>query len=96
MQGGKPSGESIEISRIVERVIKDSRAIDTEALCIVSGEKVWSLRCDIHILDHGGNLIDVACLSAMAALMHFRRPDISVQGDRVKVSLHLPYAILNK
>lgn len=86
MQSGKASSDTTEISSVVERVIKDSRAVDTEALCIVSGEKVWSLRCDIHILDHGGNLIDASCLSAMAALMHFRRPDISVQGDKIKVS----------
>ena len=47
---------------------------DTEALCIVAGEKVWQLRVDVHILDHGGNVIDAAALAAIAALQHFRRP----------------------
>ncbi|CAN0304496.1 unnamed protein product, partial [Ectocarpus fasciculatus] len=37
-------------------------------------EKVWQLRCDVHILDHGGNLIDACTLATMAALRHFRRP----------------------
>lgn len=45
---------------MVERGLRESRAIDTEALCIVAGEKVWSIRVDIHVLDHGGNLTD-AC-----------------------------------
>lgn len=49
---------------------------DTEALCVVAGEKVWQLRVDVHILDHGGNLIDAAALAAIAALQHFRRPGV--------------------
>ena len=47
-EAGRPSEEAIELGRIVERGIKDSRALDTEALCIIAGEKVWSLRCCIH------------------------------------------------
>jgi exosome complex RNA-binding protein Rrp42 (RNase PH superfamily) len=50
---------------------------DTEALCVVAGERVWQLRVDVHILDHGGNLIDAAALAAIAALQHFRRPGVS-------------------
>lgn len=42
----------------MERGLRESRAIDTEALCIVAGEKVWSIRLDLHILDDDGNLID--------------------------------------
>jgi exosome complex RNA-binding protein Rrp42 (RNase PH superfamily) len=49
---------------------------DTEALCVVAGERVWQLRVDVHILDHGGNLIDAAALAAIAALQHFRRPGV--------------------
>lgn len=53
-------------------------------------EKVWQLRCDVHILDHGGNLIDACTLATMAALRHFRRPGVpakSVIGrDRGEVS----------
>ena len=30
----------MELARIIERGIKDSRALDTEALCIIAGEKV--------------------------------------------------------
>ena len=54
------SAYSVELGRVVERGLRESRAIDTEALCIVAGEKVWSIRVDLHVLDHGGNLTD-AC-----------------------------------
>ena len=41
----------IHVVRVLERAVRQSRAVDTEALCIVPGEKVWSLRVDVHVLD---------------------------------------------
>ncbi|CAB1111060.1 unnamed protein product [Ectocarpus sp. CCAP 1310/34] len=73
---------SVEIARVIEIGVRDSQALDTEALCIIGGEK---LRCDVHILDHGGNLIDACTLATMAALRHFRRPEVTVDGSKVVV-----------
>ncbi|KAJ1795509.1 3'-5'-exoribonuclease [Coemansia sp. RSA 2399] len=78
---GKASTQEIAVSRMLERIIRQSRAIDTEALCILAGEKVWSVRLDLHFLDHGGNLVDAASIAAIAALRHFRRPDVTVDGE---------------
>lgn len=33
---------------------RESRAVDTESLCIISGKLVWAVRVDLHILDNGG------------------------------------------
>ena len=53
--------------------------------------QVWALRTDIHVLDHGGNLIDACCLSALAALMAFRKPEVSVGGvSGTEVIVHPP------
>lgn len=38
---------------------------------------------DLHLLNHDGNIIDAASIAAIVALCHFRRPDVSVQGDEV-------------
>lgn len=38
--------------------------------------QVWALRVDTHVLDHGGNLIDACVLSALGALMAFRKPEV--------------------
>jgi exosome complex component RRP45 len=54
-------------------------------LCIVAGSKCFSLRVDIHILNHDGNLIDASCIAVVAALQHFRRPDVSIEGEDVVV-----------
>ncbi len=34
--------------------------------------KVWSIRVDVHVLDHDGGLMDAIVLAAMAGLLHFR------------------------
>ena len=34
------SGLAIEIDQVLDRCYKQSRAVDTESLCIVAGEKV--------------------------------------------------------
>jgi len=82
---GRPSEDEVQINRLVEKAMRRGRAIDTEGLCIVAGEKVWLIRIDIHFLDHKGNLIDCACLAAISALLHFRRPDVTVIGEDVTI-----------
>ncbi|KAJ2785815.1 3'-5'-exoribonuclease [Coemansia interrupta] len=77
--------QEVAIARMIERVIRQSRAVDTEALCIMAGEQVWAVRVDLHFLDHCGNLVDAACIAAVAALRHFRRPDVTVDGDRAVI-----------
>lgn len=37
------------------------------------------------MLDHDGGLIDACCIALVAALLHFRRPDVQVQGEEVTV-----------
>ena len=48
-------GGNTHTQTIVENGLREARAIDTEALCIVAGEKEWSIHCEIHVLDDGGN-----------------------------------------
>ncbi len=40
-----------EITRLIERAFKESDAIDTESLCIISGERVWQICIDTTVLD---------------------------------------------
>ncbi|KAG2232668.1 ribosomal protein S5 domain 2-type protein [Thamnidium elegans] len=84
-ESGARSEEEVLISRIIEKSLRRSRAIDTEGLCIVAGEKVWQIRVDLHFLDHDGNLADCASIAAITALLHFRRPDVTVSGEDVTI-----------
>lgn len=71
-----------DIVRSLEKSIRESDAIDTESLCIISGERVWLISCEIVVLDYDGNLIDAAILAAMTSLRALRRPDVYITtGD---------------
>ncbi|KAG8454091.1 hypothetical protein GDO86_000651 [Hymenochirus boettgeri] len=82
---GRQSELSVKLNRLLERCLRNSKCIDTESLCVAAGEKVWQIRVDLHLLNHEGNIIDAASIAAVAALCHFRRPDVSVQGEEVTV-----------
>ena len=73
---GPPREQSIELSRVVDRGIRESRMIDFEGLCIERGEKVWTVFIDLHILDNGGNLFDCCTLAAAAALSNAKIPNV--------------------
>ena len=75
------------VSRLLERIFRKTRAIETEGLCIIAGEKVWSIKMDLHVLDHDGNVVDTCCMAALAAFMHFRRPEVSVY-DNNEIVIH--------
>jgi exosome complex component RRP42 len=78
---GPPGDQSIELARVVDRGIRESKAIDFKNLCIRPGEKIFMAFIDIHILNDEGNLIDAAVLGAMKALSETRLP--KVENDKI-------------
>ncbi|NXS91894.1 EXOS9 protein, partial [Jacana jacana] len=82
---GRQTDLLVKLNRLIERCLRNSKCIDTESLCVVAGEKVWQIRLDLHLLNHDGNIIDAASIAGIVALCHFRRPDVSVQGEDVTV-----------
>uniref|UniRef100_A0A1D1XNM4 Protein ECERIFERUM 7 n=1 Tax=Anthurium amnicola TaxID=1678845 RepID=A0A1D1XNM4_9ARAE len=88
---GRPGEPAIELGRVIDRGLRESRAVDMESLCVVSGRFVWAVRVDLHILDNGGNLIDAANIAALAALLTFRRPECTTGGeDGQEVTVYPP------
>jgi exosome complex component RRP42 len=82
---GPPDENSIELARVVDRGIRESKAIDLEKLCIVPGKKVFVVFVDIYVLNHDGNLIDASALAAMAALMNTKVFNYEVENCEVKI-----------
>lgn len=78
---GPPQPESIEIARMTDRVIRESKCIDLEALCILEGEKVWQIIIDLYTLDNNGNFFDAAAIAAYAALCNTNLPDIEIDEE---------------
>ncbi|KAK9224702.1 hypothetical protein WN943_009738 [Citrus x changshan-huyou] len=72
---GRPSESAVELGRIVDRGLRESRAVDTESLCVLAGK----------------NLVDAANIAALASLLTFRRPECSLGGeDDLEVIVHPP------
>lgn len=74
---------SIEImlSRLIEKAVRRSNALDLESLCIIAGQKCWSIRADIKFLNYDGNLIDAGNLAVIIALLNFKKNDIEIIGN---------------
>lgn len=85
---GRPSDEEVTMTRMLDKVLRRSDAVDKESLCVQAGQRVWHLRLTIHCLADAGNLLDCACLAGIVALKHFRRPEVEVVGD--EVTIHHP------
>ncbi|KAG5981412.1 hypothetical protein E4U55_002970 [Claviceps digitariae] len=81
----RPTEQEVLLSRMLEKTIRRSGALDTESLCLIAGQKCWSVRADVHVLSHDGNLLDVSCLAVIAALRHFRKPESSMEGETLTV-----------
>jgi exosome complex component RRP42 len=73
-EAGPPREGAIEIARVVDRGIRESKSLDLEKLCITAGEKVWIIFIDIHVLNNDGNILDAASMGGIAALLTAKLP----------------------
>ncbi len=83
-EAGPPDENSIELARIVDRGIRESKAVQSEKLVIEPGKKVFVVFVDIYVLNHDGNLIDAAALAAVSALTNTKMPNYEVVDGEVK------------
>jgi len=71
---GPPGIQAIELARVVDRGIRESKCLDFGKLCIIPGERVWNIVIDICPINDSGNLFDAAALAAVAALKSMTFP----------------------
>lgn len=82
-EGGPPRFPAIELGRLIDRSIRESKFIDFEKLCIKKGEKVWGVFIDIYSINYDGNLIDAAGFGAIAALKMTKIPKYDAKNEKV-------------
>jgi len=71
---GPPGIKAIELARVIDRGIRESKAIDLKKLCIKKGEKVWVVSVDIVPINVNGNLMDACGLATFAAIKDTKFP----------------------
>ncbi|MFQ6087122.1 MAG: exosome complex protein Rrp42 [Candidatus Bathyarchaeia archaeon] len=82
---GPPNENAIELARVVDRGIRESKAIDLEKLCVEPGKKVFIVFVDVYVLNHDGNLIDASALAALAALLNTKLFNYEVKEGEVQI-----------
>ncbi|MDP6845574.1 MAG: exosome complex protein Rrp42 [Candidatus Nanoarchaeia archaeon] len=73
---GPPKPAAIEISRVVDRAIRESKTLDFKDLSIVHGETAWMCSIDIYPINADGNLYDAAVIAAYLALKDAKFPEL--------------------
>lgn len=92
-ESGPPGFEAVELPRLVDRAIRESGMIDFEKLCIKEGELVWTVIVDVYPINDDGNMIDAACICALAALHNTFMPALNDAGRidyKAKTKTKLP------
>jgi exosome complex component RRP42 len=80
---GPPTMKAIELARVTDRGIRESKSIDFKKLCIKPGEKAWFVTIDIIAINDAGNLFDAATLAALAALKAARFPVVDPETGAI-------------
>ncbi|MEM0015542.1 MAG: exosome complex protein Rrp42 [Saccharolobus sp.] len=83
---GPPDENAIELARVVDRSLRDSRAIDLSKLVIEPGKNVWTVWLDVYVLDYGGNVIDACTLASVAALYNSKIYKVERSEDGIKIN----------
>ena len=85
-ESGPPNIDAIELSRVIDRGIRESGSIDVEKLCIEPGKKIWMVFIDIYPINDDGNLFDAAALAALVALKDARFPKYDKKTEKIDYS----------
>ena len=81
---GPPNENAIELARVVDRGIRESKAISLEKLCITPGKKVFVVFVDVYVLNDDGNLIDASAMAALAALLNTKIFNYEIKDGEIE------------
>lgn len=96
---GPPDENAIELARVVDRSLREPKAVKLEDLVIEPGRLVWVVYNDIYLIDHGGNAVDASMLASMLALSTAKIPELirtetGYKIDRSIKKINLPISTL--
>lgn len=74
-----------QMSKLLQKIIIGSNALDPESLCIVTGKFVWQLTIDCIVVKDDGNIIDAMLNGTIVALMDMKKPIVNVESSGVSL-----------
>lgn len=84
-ESGPPNENAIELARVVDRGVRESKAIPLEDLCIQPKKKVFIVFVDVYVLNYEGNLIDASAMASLAALLNTKMFNYEVKKGEVEI-----------
>jgi len=82
-EAGPPNEYEIELSRVVDRGIRESEMLHLDDFVVKEGEIVYKFFIDFNIINDDGNLIDTANLAAVTAIATSTIPDIKYVRENI-------------
>ncbi|WP_440060200.1 exosome complex protein Rrp42 [Thermogladius sp. 4427co] len=82
---GPPNEDAIEVARVIDRSLREPKAIDLSKLVIQPGRTAWVIYNDIYVIDHDGNILDAGMIASMIALATAKLPKLEVSPEGFKI-----------
>src|SRR5215212_3532885 len=83
VEPGPPDEEEIELSRVVDRGIRESQMLDLSKLALIPGKIVYTIFVDCSIINSDGNLLDATSYAVVAALLTCNLPIFEIEDGKV-------------
>ena len=90
----------IKISNYLEKSLRESKALDTNSLCIIPNKLVWKIVIDINVINYDGNAIDACLISALSSWLTYKIPFFRIKNNKIYYDnfinltlIHLPISI---
>ena len=83
VEPGPPDEEAIELSRVVDRGVRESKMLDLDKLALIPGKIVYTIFVDCSIINSDGNLLDATSYAVVSALLTCKLPVFTVENEKV-------------
>ena len=79
---GPPQPPVIELARVTDRGIRESKMLDMKQLVLEKDKSVIGVFCDNAVTDHDGNLFDACSYATTAAINSCKIPKYEMKDDK--------------
>ena len=81
VETGPPQPPVIELARVTDRGIRESKMLDMKQLVLEKDKSVIGIFCDNAVTDHDGNLFDACSYATTAAINSCKIPKYEMKDD---------------
>ncbi|XP_029169933.1 exosome complex component RRP43-like [Nylanderia fulva] len=85
---GPPSEQAQVLSKSIDIILSNSKALDLKDLCICKNKLVWVLYCDISCLNYNGSVVDACIGAVIAALKTLTLPEVNYNKETGVIVVH--------